>query len=512
MMNAAGTTTGDGFAPPSSSVAGDGFAPRVARRPVPTIMAPVVVLLTLAYGVLAALNPIFNQSVISVLCQTTLFGMVLWFILLNPNGDMLDALKVSSVYYAMCFCIAPLFLTAPGWHFAGPIGPLAAKASGYLLAGYVLILIGYFLPVFKPLPRSIEIDPLPGNVRLVRILSLTLFGIGFVAYVVAFFYAGGVSTIIGGDEARNQWFKGVGFLLWLALFSYTGAIVYFSTQLKPGARAVWVHAWPLVIAFSCWALFQGRMRALNILIMGLLVTHYLIRPLRARHLGLFFAGGFLFSVFVGFTRHTDKRHLLLSDPVGLLSLLASDFFEFSQAMIVGSFSRHRQIMLIFDKVPDWMAYDWGATFFMFLNPPLRLVGLGHLQIPGIGPRLFKLAHPNLGVDLETGYLSSLPGEFLVNFPAMIALFLFVVYGVALRLAYERLVLRRADPCSIALYAVLVLAMSNMIFASLGQNVFEILVLTIPLVLIGMVGRLGGRPRVTAQASWSQTPSDADRLI
>lgn len=497
---------------PSAIEAGTGFAPRVARRPVPTAMAPILGVVMMAYGVLASLNPIFGESAIAVVCQSLLFGLASWFIFLNPNGDMLDALKIASVYYVVCFCVAPLFLTAPEWHFVGQIGPLAAKASAYLLGGYILILIGYYLPFFKPIPRTIEIDPLRGNVQLVRTIALGFFLVGMLAYLIGFVRAGGFATIIGGEEARNQWFKGMGILLWLALFSYTGGILYFATRAQPGNRRVWIHAWPLAIGFVSWAIFQGRMRALNILIMGLLVTHYLFRPIRRRHLVFFFTGGFLFSVFVGFSRHTDKRHLLLSDPMGLLALLAQDFWEFSQAMIVGSFSRHRQIMLIFDKIPSWEPHDWGATFFMALNPPLRLIGLGHLQIPGIGPRLFKLAHPGLPVDLETGYLSSLPGEFLWNFPFYVALFFFVVYGISLRLIYQQLVLFRSDPSSIALYAVLILALTNMIFGSFGQYVFELLVLTVPLYLTAKIGQLGRRREPTMPRPWESSDVDVKSLL
>ena len=500
--------TGDEFGLSQGDTEPDGrFPARVARRPIPTVLAPVVLLVALGYAVLAAFNPIFGESTVSVACQTVLFILASWFIFLNPNGDMLDALKVASVYYLVCFCIAPLFLEGPGWHFAGPIGPLAAKASAYLLAGYVLILIGYYLPIFRPLPARIEVGAPRGNIQLIQTIALTFFAIGISAWLVGFVRAGGLATIIGGGEARNQWFKGMGILLWLALFSYTGGILYFATNMRPGIRRAWVYAWPLAIGFTSWALFQGRMRALNILIMGLLVTHYLVRPIRPRQLGAFFGAGFLFSVFVGFTRHVDKRHLLLTDPLGLLSLLGQDFWAFSQAMIVGSFSRHRQIMLIFDKVPTWEPHEWGATLFMALNPPLRLVGLGHLQIPGIGPRLFKLAHPYLTVDLETGYLASLPGEFLWNFPFYIALFFFLLYGIALRSIYQTLVLWNSDPASIALYAVLLLALSNMIFGSFGQYVFEFLVLTVPLYLTAKIGQLGGRPAAITPSPWADNRVD-----
>lgn len=486
----------------SQGMRGDAIAIRTGRRPISTMMIPVVTLLVPIYLTLAWTNPIIGASAIAVACQTLLFALTCAFIFLNPNGDTLDALKVTSVYYLVCFCIAPLFVTEPQWHFVAPIGPLAAKASAYLVTGYVILLVGYYLPVFRPLPRTISIEPFDGNDRLVRFLALGLFAFGFVSYAALFVRAGGIGTIIGGDEARNQWFNGMGTFLWAALFSYTGAILYFAARVKPGAPWAWLHSWPLVIAFGAWVIFQGRMRALNILVMGMLVSHYLIRPVRARHLSAFFAGGFAFSVIVGFTRNASNRYLLLSDPAGLASLLAQNFWEFSQGMMIDSFSRHRQIMLIFDKVPSWIPHDWGSSFLMVFNPPLRLVGLGHIQAPGIGPRLFNLAHPFLSADLETGYLPSLPGELLWNFPAFLALFGFLAYGIALRATYNRLVLNHADPCSLALYAVLLLALANMTFASVGQNLFELLVLTVPLYLIVQAGRLGRRRGTTRGVSWT----------
>jgi hypothetical protein len=116
---------------------------------------------------------------------------------------------------------------------------------------------------------------------------------------------------------------------------------------------------------------------------------------------------------------------------------------------------------------------------MVFNPLLRVTGLPQYQFEGIGHRLFDLAHPEFGGLLETGYLPSLPGEFLYNFPFYIALLLFPLYGIALRTVYSRLIVRNADPTSVGIYAILIFALANMIIASCGLNVFEILVVWLP---------------------------------
>jgi hypothetical protein len=473
---------------------------RTSRRPIPIIWFPAIVLASGIYALLASLNPIINQSFLAIVFLATLFLIVSSFIVMNVNGDALDPFRVMSVYYLMCFCISPLFILDPVWHFTRPLGPLAAKSALFLIAGYLMTALGYYLPVFRPIPPLIRIGPLRANASMIKFLALSLFTIGQLCLLIVFVRAGGVGTIVSGDESRNLFLKGLGLFLWPALFSFSGGVLYFAVQASYNARTAWLHQWPLWITAASWVIFQSRMKVLNLLVMGLLVNHYLVRRIRLARVAVYFIGGFVFAVAVGFSRKPDIRYLLVADPSVLLSALVDQFWDFSQGMVVGSFSRLRQIMLIFDKVPSWMPYDWGTSFLMVFNPLLRLAGLDQYQIPGIGPRLFKLAHPDLPGELETGYLSSLPGEFLINFPFYFAIFLFPLYGMALRTIYSRLILRDADPSSVALYAILLLALVNMIFASCGQNLFELLVLWLPplaVIKLAELGRAGPGTRALA---------------
>jgi hypothetical protein len=468
----------------------DAVQTRIGRRPVPVLLFPMVAVASVVYALLASLNPVINQSFVAVFLLALLFLIVSSFIVLNVNGDALDPFRLMSVYYLMCFCISPLFVVDPIWHFSAPLGPLAAKSALFLTVGYLMTAAGYYLPVFRPIPPVIQIGALRANAGFLKLLALALFTVGQLCLLIVFVRAGGVGTIISGDESRNLFLKGLGLFFWPALFSFSGGVLYFAAQAKPNRRFTWVHGWPLWITAASWIIFQSRMKVLNLLVMGLLVSHYLVRPIRVARVGLYGALGFSFAVAVGYVRNPDVRYLLVANPSAVLSGLGDHFWEFSQAVLIGSFSRLRQIMLILDKVPSWMPHDWGASFFMVFNPVLRLVGMGENQVPGIGPRLFKLAHPELPGELETGYLSSLPGEFLVNFPFYFAIFLFPFYGIALRVVYSRLILRNADPTSVALYAILLLALVNMIFASAGQNLFELLVLWLPPLVAIRLAQLG----------------------
>jgi hypothetical protein len=465
----------------SSTQPNNGYVLRTlrGRRPIPILQFLVVAAASMIFAVLALQNPLINESLLAVMLLTALFLIVIAFIVMNVNDDALDAFRVMSVFYLLCFCISPLFVVDLEWHFSRPLGPLAEKAILFLIVGYLLTAAGYYLPFFRPIPAVIEIGELRGNPLFLKLLGLVLFAIGELCLLIVYVRAGGVERMIGGEESRVSFSWGLGLFLWPALFTVPGGVLYFAAKARPDLRFAWVHSWPLWFSAASWIVFQARIRVLNLVVMALLVGHYVVRRIRISRVAIYGTAGFVFAGLVGFARSPEVRYLLILDPGALFSAFGAQFWEISHATLTGSFSRLQMIMIILDKVPAWEPYDWGSTFFMIFNPLLRLTGLGQYQFDGIGHRLFNLAHPEVGGMLETGYLPSLPGEFLWNFPFYIAIFLFPLYGIALRAVYSRLILRNADPSSVALYTILMLALVNMIHASCGQNLFEMLVVWLP---------------------------------
>ena len=482
---------------------------RTVRRPVPFILAGLLPVLGFAYGILAALNPILGQSPSAVILLSLLFVSTLGFMMLSPNGDRLDAFRVTSLYYSVCFCVAPLFMLEIEWHYANPIPGLATQACAYVLGAYWMIALGYYAPILKSFTPQIEFAHGRIHLGAAALLALALFGVGLASFILLFVSAGGAARLLGGDEGRGTFFEDIGYLFWASLFCYGGGVLFFATRAVKRAPLRWLHAWPLAITFMAFLVLQGRQRAFNALVLGLFVSHYLIRPLRLGRLGAFAGLAFVVGAFIGMARDPDVRFLILYNPSALLAEFAENFWDTSHATMTHSFARLRQIMVIFDKVPEWMPRDWGASILNSLNPVFRLLGFEDLQVRGIGPRLYELTHPELRYPATSGYLPSLVGEFLVNFPWYLAFLACSLYGILLRVIYNRLILGRPDAGSIALYAILMLYINNMIITALGQNIFEIMVLVIPTACIVFVSRrmadFGGRAAMPAALPTTTVP-------
>jgi hypothetical protein len=185
---------------------------------------------------------------------------------------------------------------------------------------------------------------------------------------------------------------------------------------------------------------------------------------------------------MGVVRSPSTRDLAFSNPMAALASIATDFESVVRGLVTADLSRIRQIALILDKVPAWMPHDWGSSFLLFMNPVIRLIGLNQYELEGIGPRLFRLAHPGLG-PLPTGYLPSMFGEMLVNFPWPIACLFFIPFGIALRWAYDRLIIRRGDFIAVAIYSVILMQSANIILQSLSHVIFQVMVVLLPLLLV-----------------------------
>ncbi|MHA7837077.1 MAG: hypothetical protein ACX98W_06425 [bacterium] len=315
-----------------------------------------------------------------------------------------------------------------------------------------------------------------------------LFFIGLACYVVLFQMSGGIAVLFGDEGGRNTFFFGLGPILWGAAMMFPGATLFLAASSVGRYRGLLIRAIPTMVCFVGYLMLQGRMRALNALLLGVVVTHYVVRPMKVWRLGLFGIGGMLLAFFMGYARQASVRTYLLTNPLLLVQDILSNLGEFLRVFLLGDLSRLRQIMLILGKVPDQMPYDWGASFFVFINPWVRLVGLEHLQTPGIGPRLFYLANPYAPPGILSGYLPSHVGEMLVNFPWYLAPLLFLLYGVVLRFAYLSLIVRRGDVISISVYSVILIWMSNAVLQSIGHIIFEMMVLILPMVAVAVFSR------------------------
>jgi len=487
-------TFGDAFMPHSrlqSSRGSSGamLVPR-ASRSVPITWAVAIPIFGAVYAIVALLHPIYGESPLGVLILALLAMLTFGYAVMSPNADILDPMRVVSVYYLIIFCVAPLAAKEVFWHYTVPYPDLVPAAAAFSAAAYLLILIGYHFPTFRPIPDQVEAHHENFDPAIAGTIGMLFFLIGLFSWVVLVTLAGGMEGLLYSDSARGQFFFGFGFFFWGALFMFSGATLYWGSRCVGRARPPWIHALPLVISFICFLTLQGRMRGLNFLILGLFVTHYMIRPLRPSRLAIFGVAGLFLALFIGVARAPSTRVESFLNPLLTLRLILENFDSVGRAFLFSDLSRLRQIVLILDKVPAWMPYDWGESFLMIWNPWMRLLGLTELGgIEGIGPRLFRLAHPEFGY-LPTGYLPSFVGEAIVNFPWFLAWIFFVPYGLALRFLYMHLIVSRGDFVAVAMYAILLLQAANILLQSLGHVVFEMIVVLSPFLIAHLIARSG----------------------
>lgn len=468
------------------------LVPRARRIiPIPAVFA--VFVFAAFFILFATLNPILGQSIVAVATLTLLATTAFAYVMLAPNGDILDPMRVVSVYFMIVFGVSCLALDGLRWHYTQPFTNLLPGAALYSLAAYLMILIGYHIPFWGRMPEQIPFREETYNSTLTATLGMMLFLVGLASWSILIILVGGLEGLIYSDRARGEFFIGFGQFFWGSLFMFPGATLYWSAMsTKKRGFVVWVHAIPLVIAFMTFLVLQGRMRALNFLILGLFVAHYAIKPLKPVLLGIFGGGGLTLSLLIGVLRSPSTRGASFDDPIGAITLIATNLEEVVRGFILADLSRLRQIVLIFDKVPAWMPHDWGTSFLLFLNPWFRLFGFNEFEMEGIGPRLFRLAHPEAG-PLPTGYLPSMLGEMLVNFPWPLACLAFIPYGIALRALYEWLIVRRGDCVSIAIYAILLLQAANVILQSFSHVIFEMMVVILPMLLVSQISKIRRRP-------------------
>lgn len=470
--------------------AGRRFLVPRARRSVPVLRFLLIPGFGALYATVAMLHPIFGSSPESILILSMLGMLALGYALMSPNADLLDPMRVVSFYFLIVFCLAPLAMRTVDWHFTRPYVELLPPAVAYCACSYLAVVVGYHLPIFRKIPSAIEARSETFSPRTSSFMAMGLFSIGLASWLILFFLAGGLNTLVYSDRARGEFFEGFGYFFWGALLMFPGATLYWASKCVGRSKPPWVHALPTLVAFGAFLMLQGRMRALNFLVLALFVSHYLIRPLKASRLGVYGVAGLSLALFVGFVRAPSTRTDAFEDPVSAIVSIFRDFNDVIRAFVTADFSRLSQIALIMDKVPSWIPYQLGKTFFIFSNPWLRLFGLGSLQVEGVDSALFRLAHPEAG-PRPTGYLPSVVGEMIFNFPWPIAILLFVPYGIALRWMYAHLIVNRGDFVAVALYAILLLQAANIVLQSFGHVVFEMMIVLLPILMVQLVARRRG---------------------
>lgn len=491
--------------PKPRPVANREFLVERARGPIPFQYFPLILIGAAVYAALAWLAPMSGKSDGAVVLLTLLFALTTGVIFMSPNRDRLDLFRAMTAFYFLSFCIGILFeLEDSVYYVRKPHAELLLNASALALFAYVMALAGYNLPLFSKIPEQIRARHERMDTQRVAMLGLLLWGTGVFFFFVLFVSAGGAAVILGGEGGvrRVDFSKGIGVIWWGMLWMTPGGVLYFAAGAVRRTKRKWLAAWPLVIEFFLLLTLQGRHRALGPLIMAMVISHYLIRPVRIQRLVVYGLVGALLSIAMAEFRSPAFRAELARNPAALVEKISTEFEEHVRGLMIGDIGRLYMTSVVIDQVPAVRPYDWGRTLTVFLNPVYRLVGLGHLQAEAIGKEGYRYSRPEQNFEFldHSGFLPSIVGEMRWNFPWFVCTLPFLLYGIGMRAIYQRLLVRNGDFASVAIYSVLGLYVAEMSFQTFAQNLFELGNVVIPAILVSKLCR---RRRV---GNWEPVPA------
>ena len=459
-------------------------APRIRTKPHNFfVRSAAMVILTLAFGVVSASNPVIGQSLTAVFVLSLLFLISGGIALVFPFADRLHPLRLVSGLFLLTYCVAPQFLFRITWYFRGEVGGLLLDAAATALLALVSIAIGFWMAGMAA-ARPAPVSPSPrAHLAIGSGASLALISVAGAAYALLFVFAGGLERMLGGDESRVQFFRGFGALYHASFFVFPGAALWLTRATVQAGRFYWTSALPLLMALAGFMLLQGRLRALTAAVALTIAYHYLVRAIPRAWLLAAGALSLVAFLFVGYARDPEVRFLVLSRPWDVILSFAASAQKFATSNFGEPFNRLLQAMLVLDNVGDRIPYRWGATFLQVFDPFLRLIGQPFQRPPGV--ILFRLAQPGMG-SLETGYHPSLVGEVLMNFPRLIAPIFFAAYGAIVQRIYSRLIVSHPDFLSVATYSVALLPLLSMVVVGVGQLLFELALVTAPLLALRVI--------------------------
>lgn len=462
---------------------------RAGINPLFLVLLPVG---ALAYAYFAQASDLIGQSLSAVAILTALAMLCAAGVVLRPTSDRLELFRVFSFYYLMAFCVGPLFEPAVSLYVLDEPRPsLLERTAALALFAYVCIAIGYHAPFYRRAPKVVMARHDEYNAQVATVIGLALFVIGAVSFVALFVFAGGAAVILRGEGAlaRTEFSFGLGWYYWTSLFMLPGGAVYFAAQASRRRLFASLHAWPLLTAFALLLLLQGRHRAMGPILLAFAVSHYLIRRIRLTRLAVYATIGMAFAIIVSSARSPTMRGTFATDPIRFSAILLGNFPDHAKHVLSGDIGRIDEIMVVIDHVPDRMPYDYGSSLTIWLNPVRRLIwGVGSETQP-IGSRLYNISRPDMrNSPYRTGFLPSIVGEMRANFPSILCFFPYLVYGLALRFVYQRLIIQSADFLSIAAYAILTFHLCNMVIGTFAQSFFEIMVILTPILVTRAVAR------------------------
>jgi hypothetical protein len=487
-----------------------------ARTGLNPIMIALLPILAITYAYFAQAAELIGQSGIAVLLLTVLAVLCFIGITLRPTGDRLELFRVFSFYFLMAFCVAPLFEPAISlYRFDDPKPLLLRWSAAFALFAYLCVALGYHLPFYPRAPRTVESRHDEYGAGIAGAIGLAVFLVGTISFLVLFVAAGGAAVILRGEGAvhRTEFaFGGLGWFYWASLFMLPGGAIYFAAQASRRRNLAWIHAWPLVSAFALLLLLQGRHRAMAPILVTFAISHYLVRRIRLGRLAIYGTIGVALAIVMSAARSPQHRGLFTRDPILFTSAVLSDFDDGVRSVMSGDIGRLDELMIVVDHVPDRMAYDYGWSLTIPLNPIRRRIYGANWEVheaPMVGERLYLISRPDMrGAAYRTGFLPSIVGEMRANFPAPLCFFPFVLFGMALRYVYQRLVVHGASFMSIAAYAIIGLFLCNSVVGAIAQSFFEMMVVALPVFVVQRIARRSGmraRQRVLSEAVPSSGP-------
>jgi hypothetical protein len=372
------------------------------------------------------------------------------------HRDRFEISDWASAYFLFLFAGRTLYLLAYGSPFLGS-PPFAAHtvdawstALWYLILAYLLFVVGYQTPFGKAIAETLPSLPPSWSLRRSRWLLIGCLVVASISVALLVRRAGGWSAYVG-DKQSSLTMGGITYLTMgteMLRYALTIGAVW-----SMGYRRIRCLTWGLLLpaALAVGALSGSKSQFLTPVLTLVMVYHYLVKPMRLRHLAGF--GLFVVLVFPFFNafRHAGPSGLagvfseaarVLGDPSALLRSVVSRFHDMDA------------VITVVRDTPQVMDFQYGRTFLPAVTawiprsiwPDKPVVSFGKV----FAETYFAAVYAGTGSAASVTVL----GEGYVNFHVAGMLWTALGIGVVMRLIYEYTMRRVGGMTGLFLYTTL----------------------------------------------------------
>lgn len=405
--------------------------------------------------------------------------VLLHYSIFSGRWDVIAPLTLIPAIYILLFIVPSVIHLSTGLYWHVDILEILPEALWLVLLSYVCLLIGYHnklaVLLSKRLPKFSNV-----NYRKVTKIALLYGIIGFSSYLLFLHFNGGILNALLYQTPRGVAVRpGTGYFFWGLLFMIPFVTLFYVAHIQTGKKRRLIHVLLFILVFLMLLVLGGRARALAPLVILLIVSHYLVRRLKARHLFVFLVFLLLIAPIVGFFRGREGKAVLLTNPVEFWQKVRPSYERFVH-LFTADIGRIETIAIALKEFPEDQEYMMGKT--MLAAPLGPIVHRLPFYVPGKSPGIFlaQIVYPAMREEKKWGFLTTLVGEFYMNFSITGVAIGFLVFGLLLRILYSWTINSKGNPYVVAIYAVSLYYLIRIMTEDFSK-IFEYFVVVLPII-------------------------------